>query len=81
MWLCENLPLHCRSYIFTSRGLYNFAESKHEQVPADIDVAKLHDLNPSSYEDVKVIIRKESKNVGISKYETGKIIICVGGSY
>ena len=53
------------------RDLYDFAESKHQDNPADVEVSKPYDLNPSSYEDTKQILREESKKAGISKYGTG----------
>ena len=53
------------------RQLYDFAESKHQIKPADIDVGKPHDLNPASYDDTKKILREESITAGISKYGSG----------
>ena len=54
------------------RKLDEFAESKHPNKPAEIEVGKPHDLNPSCYEDTKNIIRNESIKAGISKYGNGK---------
>jgi hypothetical protein len=47
------------------RKLYEFAESKHPNKPAEIEVGKPHDLNPSCYEDTKNIMRNESIKAGI----------------
>ena len=50
------------------RKLYEFAIEE----PAEIVVGKPYDLNPSSYEDTKMIIRNESIKAGISKYGSGE---------
>ena len=71
--------------ITNRRKLYAFAESKHPNKPAEIEVGQPHDLNPSSYEDTKKIIRNESKKAGVSKYGDGKrswlAIVCDGSPY
>ena len=46
------------------RKLYEFAVSEHPEKPAEIVVGEPHDLNPSSYEDTKKIIRNESIKAG-----------------
>ena len=66
--------------------MYEFAESRHPDTPAEIEVGKPHDLNPSSYEDTKKIIRNESKKAGVSKYGNGGerswlAIVCDGAPY
>ena len=45
--------------IANRRKLYEFAESNHSERPAEIEIGKPYDLNPSSYEDTKQIIRNE----------------------
>ena len=81
----KKIKLTAPNKVTNRRSLYDFAESKHEGKPADIEVAKPMDLNPSSYEDVKQIVREESKNVGISKYETGTrswfALVCDGSPF
>ena len=47
--------------IANRRKLYDFAKSDHSEKPAEIEIGKPYDLNPSSYEDTKQIIRNESK--------------------
>ena len=71
--------------IMNRRKLYEFAESKHPEKPAEIEVGKPYDLNPSSYEDTKNIIRNESKKAGISKYGNGDrswfTLVCDGSPF
>ena len=67
------------------RQLYEFAVSEHPEKPAEIVVGQPHDLNPSSYEDTKKIIRNESIKAGISKYGNGKrswlALVCDGSPF
>ena len=45
--------------IANRRKLYDFADSNHTDKPAEIEIGKPYDLNPSSYEGTKQIIRNE----------------------
>ena len=67
------------------RKLYEFAKSKHPDEPAEIEIGEPMNLNPSSYEDTKQIIRNISKKAGISKYGSGNrswlAIVCDGSPY
>ena len=73
------------SRIENRRNLYDFADSKHTDNPAKIEVGKPHDRNPASYEDTKKIVREESIKAGISKYGAGKrswfAFVCDGSPY
>ena len=81
----KKLKSETHERVANRRKVYKFAESKHPEKPAKIDIGKPHDLNPSSYEDTKMIIRNESKKVGISKYGNGKrswlAIVCDGSPF
>jgi len=59
----KKLKSETHERVANRRKLYKFAESKHPEKPAYIDIGKPHDLNPSSYEDTKMIIRNESKKL------------------
>ena len=83
---------HCNSpkklktnKITNRRKLYEFAKSEHPDEPAEIEIGEPMDLNPSSYEDTKQIIRNISKKAGISKYGSGKrswlAVVCDGSPY
>ena len=67
------------------RNLYEFAKSNHPEKPAEIEVGEPYDLNPSSYQDTKQIIRNESQKAGISKYGSGDrswlTIVCDGSPF
>ena len=56
-----------------------------QKEPAEIVVGKPYDLNPSSYEDTKMIIRNESIKADISKYGSGErswiAMVCDGSPF
>ena len=47
----KKLKSETHERVANRRKLYKFAKSKHPEKPADNDIGKPHDLNPSSYED------------------------------
>ena len=73
------------SRVENRRTLYEFADAKHNDDPAKIEVGRPHDLNPASYEDTKRMVRVESIKAGISKYGAGKrswfAFVCDGSPY
>ena len=81
----ESKKIKLSNKVKNRRNLYDFAESKHQDNPAEIEVGKPLDLNPSSYDDVKKIVREQSKNVGIEKYESGSrswfALVCDGSPF
>ena len=59
------------------RYLYDFADSKHVEIPANIEVGKPHDCNPASYEDTKKNLREgvnQGRNIEI--WSRKKIMVC-----